>query len=457
MQKSNSTYNLAHIYCDESEMMILGRCLSNKEALIEAYDALREEDFYKTEHKYIFRFLCEFYEKDMPLELTAIQLELQPNGNLEKCGGIQYLTSLMCYVGTSVHLPHYIKIVQSKSLSRKLLVVTDKCRSLVYKNDMTSNQILDEVHTMLMNLTTNKSGSKSLKSFQFEQFESIKQRLYSEEKRKNRLSTGYSHLDNITHGIAPCRYWIIAARTGMGKTSFAMNIIENISIKQNKRALIFSLEMTFDDVMNRMISSLTSIPLQKLIESDLQNHEQIKVNECINELQKKGIFVDESSSDIISIRNRARIAVKQYQIDVIVIDYLQIIHGLNRETKQLEIAEISQILRELSKELNVPVICLSQLSRKVEQRNSLVPILSDLRDSGCIEQDADVVLLLNRPDYYNPNNRPNEMDLIVAKNRFGQCGIVKFQFNKSTTRFNLLADDKKVDLFNKATYCYMDQ
>lgn len=456
MQKTNSPYNLAHIYCDESEMMILGRCLTSQEALIETYDVLIFEDFYKTEHQHIFRALCDFYERDIPLELTAIHLELQKNGNLEKCGGLSYLTSLMCYVGTSVHLPHYIKIVQNKSLLRKLLVVTDKCRSLVYKNDMTGRQILDEAYTMFMNMTTERSGSKSLKSFQFEEFESIKERLFSEEKMKNRLSSGYSHLDNITHGISPSRYWVIAARPGMGKTAFAMNIIENISIKQNKKALIFSLEMTFDDVMNRLISSLTSVSLQKLIASDLQLDERIKVNECINELQKKAIFVDESSSDIISIRNRARIAVKQYQIDLIVIDYLQIIRGLNRESRQLEIAEISQIFRELSKELNVPIICLSQLSRKVEQRNSFVPILSDLRDSGCIEQDADVVLLINRPDYYNPNNRPNEMDLIVAKNRFGQCGVVKFQFNKSTTRFNLLAEDKRVDLFSKSVHCYMD-
>lgn len=456
MQKTNSPYNLAHIYCDESEMMILGRCLTSQEALIETYDVLIFEDFYKTEHQHIFRALCDFYERDIPLELTAIHLELQKNGNLEKCGGLSYLTSLMCYVGTSVHLPHYIKIVQNKSLLRKLLVVTDKCRSLVYKNDMTGRQILDEAYTMFMNMTTERSGSKSLKSFQFEEFESIKERLFSEEKMKNRLSSGYSHLDNITHGISPSRYWVIAARPGMGKTAFAMNIIENISIKQNKKALIFSLEMTFDDVMNRLISSLTSVSLQKLIASDLQLHERIKVNECINELQQKAIFVDESSSDIISIRNRARIAVKQYQIDLIVIDYLQIIRGLNRESRQLEIAEISQIFRELSKELNVPIICLSQLSRKVEQRNSFVPILSDLRDSGCIEQDADVVLLINRPDYYNPNNRPNEMDLIVAKNRFGQCGVVKFQFNKNTTRFNLLADDKRVDLFSKSVHCYID-
>lgn len=456
MQKQNSPYNIAHIYCDESEMMILGRCLTSQEALIETYDVLIFEDFYKTEHQHIFRALCDFYERDIPLELTAIHLELQKNGNLEKCGGLSYLTSLMCYVGTSVHLPHYIKIVQNKSLLRKLLVVTDKCRSLVYKNDMTGRQILDEAYTMFMNMTTERSGSKSLKSFQFEEFESIKERLFSEEKMKNRLSSGYSHLDNITHGISPSRYWVIAARPGMGKTAFAMNIIENISIKQNKKALIFSLEMTFDDVMNRLISSLTSVSLQKLIASDLQLHERIKVNECINELQQKAIFVDESSSDIISIRNRARIAVKQYQIDLIVIDYLQIIRGLNRESRQLEIAEISQIFRELSKELNVPIICLSQLSRKVEQRNSFVPILSDLRDSGCIEQDADVVLLINRPDYYNPNNRPNEMDLIVAKNRFGQCGVVKFQFNKNTTRFNLLAEDKRVDIFSKSVHCYID-
>lgn len=457
MQKPNSPYNLAHIYCCESEMMILGRCLTNQEALIETYDVLTVQDFYKTEHQHIFRALSDFYERDIPLELTAIHLELQKNGNLEKCGGLSYLTNLMCYVGVSVHIQHYIKIVQSKSLSRKLLVVIDKCRSLVYKNDMTGNQILDEAYTMFMNMTTERCGSKSLKSFQFEEVESIKQRLFSEEKIKNRLSSGYSHLDNITHGIEPSRYWVMAARPGMGKTAFAMNIIENISIKQNKKALIFSLEMTFEDVMNRLISSLTCIPLQKLIASDLQLDERIKINECIDQLQQKAIFVDESSSDIISIRNRARIAVKQYKIDLIVIDYLQIIRGLNRESRQLEIAEISQILRELSKELKVPVICLSQLSRKVEQRNSFVPILSDLRDSGCIEQDADVVLLLNRPDYYNPNNRPNEMDLIVAKNRFGECGIVKFHFNKLTTRFNLLADDKKVDLFSKATYSYMDQ
>lgn len=455
MQKQNSHSNLSNIYCDESEMMILGRCLMAKECLIETYDVLREEDFYKEEHKNIFRMLSDFYERDIPIELNAMHIELEQTGNLEKCGGLSYLTTLMCYVGTSVHLPHYIKIVQNKSLSRKLLVIAEKCRSLVTKNTMTGSQVLDEVYTMLMNIT-NRSGSKSLKSFQFEEAESIKQRLYSEEKLKNRLSTGYSNLDYFTHGIAPARYWIIAARPAMGKTAFAMNIIENICIKQNKRALIFSLEMTFDDVMNRVISSLTSIPLRKLIESDLELNERLKISECISELQQKAIFVDESSSDIISIRNRARIAVKQYGIDLIVIDYLQIIHGLNRESKQLEIAEISQILRELSKELNVPIICLSQLSRKVEQRTSLVPILSDLRDSGSIEQDADIVLLLNRPDYYNPSNRPNEMDLIVAKNRFGQCGIVKFQFNKSTTRFNLLSNQNEVSLFNKPAYSYTD-
>lgn len=456
MQESNSPYNLAHIYCCESEMMILGRCLSNKEALIETYDVLREEDFYKSEHQHIFRSLCDFYEKDMPLELNAIHIELQQNGNLEKCGGLSYLTTLMCYVGTSVHLPHYIKIVQSKSLSRKLVVFAEKCRSLVYKNTMTGNQILDEVHTMLMNMTS-KYGSKTLKSLQFESIENIEEFLFSEEINKNKILTGYSNLDFITQGIAPGRYWVIAARPAMGKTAFAMNVIENVCIKQNKKALIFSLEMEFQDIYRRLVSSLTNIPLRKLIEVNLTEQEKEKLKECMLDLKKRSIFIDESSSDIISIKNRCKIAVNQYEIDLIVIDYLQLIHGLQRESKQLEIAEISQILRELSKEINVPIICLSQLSRKVEERSNHIPMLSDLRDSGCIEQDADVVLLLNRPDYYNPNNRPNEMDLIVAKNRFGECGVVKFQFNKVTTRFNLLADDKRRNLFNKPIYSYMDQ
>lgn len=438
MQKRNLGLDrLAAISSSEAEMLVIGCGLIKKENFVELYEHLKKEDFYKEEHQEIFECMRMFYEQDLPFELNAMRIELTNTKRLDKCGGFSYIINLMDYVGIGKDLTHYIKVVQSKSLLRKIDAFGNQCQSLVYKNTMNGSQALEEVQNMLMQIT-NKSPRRKVKSLKFEDMESLQANFLSTEKNDNLLSTGFSKLDFITHGLGQGKYWIIAARPAMGKTAFALNLVENIAVHQNKVALIFSLEMQYNDIIFRLLSSKSKIPFNKFITKSLSPLEYKNAEENLRSLKEKSIFVDESTSDIISLRHRARIIQGQHGLDLIIIDYLQLIRGLNRESRQIEVGEISMLLRELAKELNVTIVCLSQLSRKVEDRSKQTPVLSDLRDSGCIEQDADLVLLLNRPDYYNEKSRPNEMDLIVAKNRFGECGTVQYYFDKPIMKFSLL-------------------
>lgn len=445
-----SYVELKHIYCWEAETLILGHLLQtqHQEDIAKVHDILRIQDFYSQEHQIIFESICDLYCSKEPIDFHTIYIALKDKGNLNRAGGLTNLTRIVQYSGCSVDLDHYIKIVQNKSLCRKLLDFTENLQSLITKKNLTPLEAYDEAQNMLMNL--NEQTANTIKSLIFEKELFWQHYITKKEDLSRKLLTGYIDLDSVTHGIAPSRYWVVAARPSVGKTTFALNLIYNV-LKQDKKVLFFSVEMNWVDIEKIMLSIESKISYDKIQEQDLDMVKLAQLRKDYETLRERELYIDDYTNDIVVLRNRARMMHSRYGLDLIVIDYLQLLHCKYGENKQTEIAEISRNLRELSKELNVPVIVLSQLSRRVEERNNKMPLMSDLRDSGSIEQDADVVMLLNRPDYYKVDDRPNEIDVIVAKNRYGRCKTVSMFFDKDTMRFNLLARNTQTSI-NKIAY-----
>lgn len=443
-----SYVELKHIYCWEAETLILGHLLQtqHQEDIAKVHDILRIQDFYCQEHQIIFESICDLYCSKEPIDFHTVYIALKDKDNLNRAGGLPNLTRIVQYSGCSVDIDHYIKIVQNKSLCRKLLDFTENLQSLITKKHLTPLEAYDEAQNMLINL--NEKTANTIKSLIFEKELFWQHYITKKEDLSRKLLTGYTDLDSVTHGIAPSRYWVIAARPSVGKTTFALNLIYNV-LKQDKKVLFFSVEMNWVDIEKIMLSIESKISYDKIQEQDLDMANLAQLRKDYETLRERQLYIDDYTNDIVVLRNRARMMQSRYGLDLIVIDYLQLLHCAYRENKQNEISEISRNLRELSKELNVPIIVLSQLSRRVEERNNKIPLMSDLRDSGSIEQDADVVMLLNRPDYYKIDDRPNEIDIIVAKNRYGRCKTIPMYFNKDTMRFNLLARQTSI---NKIAY-----
>lgn len=451
--KHYGTYvKLDVIYSWEAETLVLGHLLQTQhtEDIAKVYDSLRLKDFYVQEYQEIFSTICDLYCSKDPIDFHTVFTALKENkkSRFNQTGWINCLTHVIQYSGTSVHLDHYIKIVQNKSHYRKLLDFTENLQSLITKKNLTPLEAYDEAHSMLMNL--NEKTATTIKSLIFEKELFWQHYITKKEDLSRKLLSGYSDLDAITHGIAPSRYWVVAARPSVGKTTFALNLMYNV-LKQDKKVLFFSIEMNWVDIEKIMLAIESKISYDKIQDQDLDMVKLAQLRKDYEILTQRHFYIDDCVNDIMVIRNRARMMHERHGLDLIVIDYLQLIHCKYGENKQNEIAEISRNLKELSKELNMPIIVLSQLSRRVEERNNKIPLMSDLRDSGSIEQDADVVMLLNRPDYYKADERPNEIDVIVAKNRYGRCKTVSMFFDKDTMRFNLLARHSQTSI-NKIAY-----
>lgn len=442
-----SVVDLKHIYCNEAETLVLGSAIQKEEDAMKAYDALKVTDFYLEKHQIIFSAIFDLYAKNEAVEFNSIYIYLNDIGKLDTIGGLSYLTHIACYC-YGVDIDHYIKIMQNKTLCRNLLDFTENLQSLITKRNMTGIEVYREAQTMLMNLQ--QKNTEPLKSLLFEKELFWEKFVTCKEDLSKKLLTGYADLDKVTHGISQGRYWVIAARPSVGKTTFALNLIYNI-LKQEKKVMLFSIEMRWSDIEKLMLAIESKIPYSQIQEQDLDMVKLAELRKKFYELAERPLYIDDYANDIMVIKNKAKMVHARYGLDLIVIDYLQLIRCKSGENKQNEIAEISQTLRELSKELNVPVIVLSQLSRKVEERINKTPLLSDLRDSGSIEQDADLVMLLNRPDYYKPDHRPNEIDVIVSKNRYGECKTISMHFDKQTMRFNLLAKEHQTSI-NKIAY-----
>lgn len=440
----------------ESEMMVLGCMLTSINGLNIAADALDDSDFYFTEHKIIFQVLKTAYKKDKPADIHLIAEELKRQEKLSAVGGLSYLTTLAQYAGTSAFIEEYVELVQNKALLRKMIhaaqlieksaleepldvgVALDEAQQLFFQISQSSNPAAGILISDIFSGLRSESGIPFLKELQ------ERQERYAQKGPEDSGITGIpSHfidLDKMINGLNNSNLMILAARPAMGKTSFAINIAEHVSFKSNIPVGIFSLEMSAEQLVHRIMCSQAEVESDKIKTGSLDGLEYQRIVGCVSEIQKHTLIIDDQAGlKITDLRARARRMKESYGIGFLVIDYLQLISGSgsnrNAESRQSEISEISRMLKNLARELNIPILCLSQLSRKVEERPGHRPMMSDLRESGSIEQDSDIVMFLLRREYYDPMDKPGMAELIVAKNRHGGVGTVNLTFRKEYAQF----------------------
>lgn len=440
----------------ESEMMVLGCMLTNIDSLNTSVDRLDDSDFYFPEHRYIFDAMRTLYKSDKPADIHLVAEELKRHDHLKKVGGVSYLTTLAQYAGTSAYIEHYAEIVRNKSVLRRMARVAQEIEKEALNEPEDVFSSLDDAQQKLFQISQTNTSNVGVTIQQVlsgiyseSKLPYLKQLEQRQEDYQNRpegdlgvrgLSSHFVDLDKTLGGLGASNLIIIAGRPAMGKTVMAMNIAENVALKGHKAVGIFSLEMTAEQLMQRLICAHAEVESEKLQTGSLSGYEYQSVVSSVNEIQKETIVIDDQPGiKITDLRARARRMKEAYGIEVLIVDYLQLLSGSNSnrnsDSRQNEISEISRLLKNLARELNIPVICLSQLSRKVEERTGHRPMMSDLRESGSIEQDADVVIFMLRRDYYDPMDKPGMAELIVAKNRHGSIGNINLTFRKQFVKF----------------------
>lgn len=469
MTTAESTQVKVAPHSKESEMMVLGCMLSSSDSLNVACDRLDDTDFYYTEHRAIFSALKSLYKSDKPGDVHLVCEELKRTEKLQAAGGPAYIAELVQYAGTSAFIEDYADLVKDKALLRKMIDTAQIVEKKALNEPKDVVELLDEaqrqffvigqraggpVGTLVSELI---SGVKSESQLPF--LKEIEKRQESFLARGDDnlhgitgLSTSLADLDRMINGLGNSNLVIVAGRPAMGKTAFAVNVAENAWFKLGKSVGFFSLEMSSEQVLSRMIASISNVEGEKISRGSLDGHEYQRVVSTCEQIQKlPGHFIidDTPGLKITDLRARARRMKEAYGIDLLVIDYLQLIagsgHSRSLESRQNEISEISRLLKTLARELNIPILCPSQLSRKVEERTGHRPVMSDLRESGSIEQDADVVMFLLRREYYDPQDKPGLAEVIVGKNRHGQTGDVHVAFRKEIGQFANYTPENPID------------
>lgn len=426
----------------QAEQAVLGSMLLDKDAVIDAIEVLREESFYREDNKMIFSAILSLYAKSEPIDLITVKNELTENGNFDKIGGLEYLSSLPDKVPTTANVDRYIKIVEEKALTRNLIQTANELIALGYDETEEVNNILELAEKKVFDLSQNKStkGYSSIKDVLVSSFAEL-EKLYNQKGKISGITTGFADLDRQTSGLHNSDLIIVAARPAMGKSAFAINIATNAALKDNVPVAIFNLEMSKEQVVNRILCSEAMVDSNKVRTGQIEDNDWMKLASASGVLSEAPIYIDDTPGiSIMEIRAKCRKLKMEKNIGLIVIDYLQLIQGSSNKrnvSREQEISEISRSLKILAKELDVPVIALSQLSRAAEQRkDDHRPMLSDLRESGAIEQDADIVMFIYREDYYNPETEnKNVAEIILAKHRGGSTGTVNLAWLANYTKF----------------------
>jgi len=440
----------------ESEMMVLGCMLTSVNSVNAAADVLSDHDFYFNEHKIIFSSIKELYKKDKPVDVHLVCEELKREQKLKSTGGAAYVTTLAQYAGTSAYIEEYVKIIKDKSTLRKMINASQTIEKESLEEPADVNAALDSAQQLFFHISQATgqetavhikdilSGVKSSTNMPYLKMLQEKQERYlelgDEEQGISGIPTHFEDVDKLIHGFHPSNLMILAARPAMGKTALALNLAENLCFKNDLPIGIFSLEMSAEQLVHRIICSQAEVESDKIRTGSLNGIEFQRIVSTVNELQNHTMIIDDQPGlKITDLRARARRMKENYNIGFIVVDYLQLISGSGAsraaENRQLEISEISRMLKNLARELDIPILCLSQLSRKVEERAGHRPMMSDLRESGSIEQDSDLVMFLLRREYYDPNDKPGLAELIVAKNRHGAVGNINLAFRKEYAQF----------------------
>ncbi len=442
MPGSDSSINLLEKIPPQSrdaEMSVLGAMLFEENALIRAVEILRPEFFYDDNHRKIFSAVVGLFEKNKPIDLVTVSEELKTRKQLEEVGGVSYITQLTAAVPTAAHVEHYAHIVKEKALLRGLIQNSTHIVQRCFEATGEVQGVLDEAEKMIFDLSQHRIEGKffSMKEIIHDSMETIDQ-LYQRKQHVTGLSTGFYDFDTKTAGLQPSDLIIVAGRPSMGKSAFVGALCESVGVTNKQGVAFFSLEMSKEQLTQRMLCSLARVDAQKVRTGYLSHQDWPKLTSAAGKLSESSIFIDDTPGQtVLEVRAKARRLKMQHDIKLVVVDYMQLMQGVGRaESRQQEISEISRSLKALARELRVPVIAVSQLSRAVESRTGNRPQLSDLRESGAIEQDADVVVFLFREEYYNPTeeNR-NKAEAIIAKQRNGPIGSVELLFLKDWTRF----------------------
>jgi len=430
----------------EAEMSVLGSLMLDKDAIIKVADFLRPEDFYYKKHEDIYRILEGLFSNGEPIDIISVSSKLKEKDLMERIGGTAYLTELINVVPTASHVLTYGKIVQKKRILRDLISTGQDIALSGYEEEKESEELLDNAERRIFEITQKSmtQAFTSIKPCLKEAFERM-ERISNKEGKLRGVSTGFNDLDNYLSGLQRSDLVILAARPSMGKSSLALDIAKNIALKENVPVGFFSLEMSNDQLVDRMISSEANVDAWKIRQGSLSSHgadnDFIKIQNALGTLSDAPIFINDTSSmTVLQMRAMARRLKSQYGLGLIVIDYLQLIEPSNKNIGAVQqVTEISRLLKGLARELDVPVLALSQLSRAVEQRTPSIPKLSDLRDSGSIEQDADVVLFIYREEVYRKETPKRGIaDIIIAKHRNGPIGKVELFFDNSKSSFRNL-------------------
>ena len=425
---------------EDAEQAVLGSMLTDNDAVMADVEVLKEDAFYREDNKIIYQAILNLYSKSEPIDIITLKDELESMGKFEQVGGFEYLASLPDKVPTTANVQKYIKIVEEKSVLRNLIKTANEIIELGYNPTEDVEDIMDGAEKKIFDIMQSKNTKSytPIKDVLVESFTNL-EKLYNQKQHVTGVPTQFYDLDDKTAGLHGSELILVAARPAMGQTAFALNIATNAALRANVPVAIFSLEMSKDQLVNRMLCSEAMVDSNKVRTGKLDEEDWTKLAEAIGPLSEAGVYIDDTPGiSVMEIRTKCRKLKMEKNIGLVVIDYLQLISGSNKRngSREQEISEISRSLKVLAKELNVPVIALSQLSRAVEQRDDHRPMLSDLRESGAIEQDADIVMFLYRDDYYNKESAEKDIaEVIIAKQRGGSTGTVKLYWMGNYTKF----------------------
>ncbi len=433
----------------DAEKSLLGAILIDDEVLANVSDHLKAHDFYDKRHDRIFDAMFRLYERHRPVDLLTLSDELSKKDELEGVGGSAYLTELTNYVPTAAHAEAYAEMITQKAVRRRLIQASSEIAELGFDEDKNIQELLESAESQLFSVSDAgvKQDLVSLEQILTESFDRIEE-LHREKGKLRGLKTGWRDLDGMTAGLQRSDLIILAARPAMGKSTLVTNLAYNVASKEKQAVLLFSLEMSKEQLVDRMLADAAGVDAWNIRTGNLSDDDFEKLSNAMGEMAEAPIYIDDTPGlSVLEMRTKARRVAHNQPLGLIIVDYLQLMSGSSRnygENRVQEVSEISRGLKLIARELNVPVVGLSQLSRSVESRNPQIPQLSDLRESGSIEQDADIVMFIYREDYYNPEtDRQHITDLIIAKHRNGPTGRIELYFHPERLRFMSL--EKKRD------------
>nr|WP_304088611.1 replicative DNA helicase [Phascolarctobacterium succinatutens] len=432
----------------EAEQAVLGAMLIDKEAIAKASEILTSSDFYREAHRVIFNAMLELYNKNEAVDMVTVTEILKRDNKLEDIGGLAYITSLANVVLTAANVKYHADIVAEKSVLRQLVRVSTEIAAMGYEANEDVGTLLDTAESRILEISNRKEKADftPINDVLMESVQNI-EKLINNKGGLTGLPSGFADLDKLTSGLHPSDFIILAARPSMGKTALALNIVQNVALRAHKKiggeprsVAFFSLEMSKEQLVNRMLCAEAGIDSQRLRVGEMGDKDWDALWGACDLMSKAKIYIDDTAGiTVMDMRSRARRLKAEHGLDLIVVDYLQLMQGSGKRNnsgdRQQEVSEISRSLKALARELDVPVLALSQLSRSVEARQVKRPMLSDLRESGSLEQDADIVAFLYREDYYNPETENKHTELIIAKHRNGPVDTVNLFFHKQFTKF----------------------